>query len=582
MRISTLFSRTRRESGKNEESAGSDLLTRAGYIRKLAAGIYSYLPPALRVMRRIEAIIREEMEAIGAQEILMPVVNPADIWKESGRWYQIDAEMGRFSDRAGRDMVLAMTHEEVVADLVRNEIHSYRQLPCLVYHIQTKWRDDPRPRAGLIRVREFAMKDSYSLDRDAKGMQKQYEKHYEAYLRIFARCGIPVTAVQSDMGMMGGTAAHEFMYLSDSGEDTIIACAACGYAANRQIARQQKPQLESGPASEVAAEAIETVHTPGCGTIRDLSEFLGVEPDTCAKAVFMIAAAETPADERFVVAVVPGSYEVNETKLAGALKTDNLRPATDEEIRAHGMEPGYGSPVGAADTYVVVDDSIPHIGAMVTGANKPDYHRTGVRYGRDYTADIVTDIVAAEAGSACPSCGQPLSASRAIEVGNIFQLGTRYSDALGCTFLDDQGHRLPVYMGSYGIGIGRLMACVVAEHHDENGLMWPSAVSPFNVHIVNLARDTSHAERIYHELRRASLSVLYDDREERAGVKFNDADLIGVPLQITLGDRSLKNGQIETKIRRTGERGTIPVDDAPAGVTRLLETTTDSDYSRTD
>jgi prolyl-tRNA synthetase len=485
----------------------------------------------------------------------MPVVHPADLWKDTGRWYQIGSEMGRFRDKNDRDMVLAMTHEEVIASLVRTEIQSYKQLPRLLYHIQTKWRDDPRPRAGLIRVREFAMKDSYSLDADWEGLDVQYRTHYQAYFDICHRCDLPVIAVRSDMGMMGGKLAHEFMFLTPIGEDTLIICDACGYTANRQIAQFRKPTPEDEKPGR-----IEKVATPGVTTIQDLAEYLEIPESRTAKAVFRTATIteEKQDRERLVFAVVRGDMDVNETKLANAVGARSLRPATDEEILSVGAVPGYASPIGIKDVITIVDDLIPSSPNLVAGANEEGYHLLNVNYGRDYQADIVQDIVAAEDGYACPECGQAVRASKGVEVGNIFQLGTRYSEAMGCTFLDTHGHAKPVIMGSYGIGVGRLLACVAEEHHDEYGLIWPISVAPYQVYLVALQGGEEVAEGLYADLQSAGVEVLYDDREERAGVKFNDADLIGIPIRLTVGKRSLAAGGIELKLRRSPERTVIP------------------------
>lgn len=542
-------------------------MIRAGFIRQLAAGIYTYMPPALRVLRKIENIIRSEIENIGGQEVLMPVVNPADIWKESGRWQQIDAEMGRFQDRSGRDMVLAMTHEEVVADLVRNEVHSYRQLPRLLYHFQTKWRDDPRPRAGLIRVREFIMKDSYSLDRDADGMKEQYKRHYDAYFRIFKRCCLPAVAVTSDIGMMGGQSAHEYIYPSEIGEDTIIKCLSCGYAANRQIATfGKKPSASAGDMPDRPDQAaLEKIHTPGAATIESLSRFLKIPAAKLAKAVFLVA------DDSFVVALIRGDLEVNETKLSNAIKAVSLRPATDDEIRRHGIEPGFGSAIGCRDATVVADDTVPAITNMVTGANEPDYHYINANYGRDFKADIIADIALAEADSPCSECGSPLLSFRGVEIGNIFQLGTRYSEAMHCSYLDTDGIGKPVYMGSYGIGLGRLLACIAEQHHDESGFIWPVSVAPFHVHVVDLCKDSHQADSIYIELSSEGIEVLIDDRKERAGVKFNDADLIGIPVRITVGEKSLSQGGVEMRFRRSGHSEIVPLTEIVSRLHSALE-----------
>ena len=571
MKVSQMFGQTLRDAPADAEVTSQKLLIRAGFIRQLGAGIYSYLPMARRSMTKIENILREEMNAIGGQELTMPVVQPADLWKETKRWYQIGSEMGRFKDKNDRDMVLAMTHEEVVGDLVRREIQSYRQLPRLVYHIQTKWRDDPRPRAGLIRVREFTMKDSYSLDADWEGLDRQYRAHYQAYFNIFNRCGLPAVAVKSDVGMMGGKLAHEYMYLTPIGEDTLVICDQCGYVANRQIAVFQKPVPAGGDPLP-----LEKVLTPGCKTIEDLANFLGVSKSQTAKAVFMTATFVEDAKEglkdyqRLVFAIVRGDMELNDTKLANALKSKDLRPAHEEEIRSLGASPGYASPVGLdfkqnkgslGGVIVAVDDLIPNAANLVAGANEDGYHYLHVNYGRDYTADIVTDLVNAEDGFACVECGSPLHTSRGVEVGNIFQLGTRYTDDLEAQFIDKDGQLKSVIMGSYGIGVGRLLACVAEEHNDENGLIWPITIAPFQVHIVSLKDANYAASVIYDQLTKEGIEVLYDDRDESAGVKFNDADLIGIPLRITCGKRGLERGEVELKRRTETEKRNVPIDE---------------------
>jgi len=587
MRMSKLFSQTLREAPTEAEIRSHQLLLRAGFIRQLAAGIFSYLPLARRTLTKIENIMRQEIEAIGGQEISMPVVQPADIWKETGRWYQIDAEMGRFKDRSGREMALAMTHEEVVADLVRKEVRSYRQLPQLLFHIQTKWRDDPRPRAGLIRVREFTMKDSYSLDADWEGLDCQYRAHYQAYFNIFNRCDLPAIAVKSDVGMMGGQMAHEYMYLTAVGEDTLMLCDVCGYSANRQIAKFKKYI----PARETPLE-VEKVSTPNSKTIEELASFLNIPKSKTAKAVFLVATTspepgaqdgnriepESGMKQRFVFAIVRGDMEVNETKLANAIKARELRPATEEEIRFVGAVPGYASPVGlrrdgkGPKVLVVVDDSIPDSPNLVAGANQEGYHLRNVNYERDYQADIITDIANAQAGDACPDCGKPMRAERGVEIGNIFKLGTRYTDAMGCYFLDQEGQSKPVIMGSYGIGSGRLLACIAEEHHDEQGLIWPITVAPYSVHLITLAgRDKENdislmAEGLYKNLSAVGIEVLFDDRNESPGVKFNDADLIGLPIRLTVSQRALKNGGVEYKRRDQTERSIIPLEKVVAFV----------------
>jgi prolyl-tRNA synthetase len=574
MRLSQLFGQTLRDAPTEAEVDSHKLLVRAAFIRQLGAGLFSYLLFAKRSITKIENIMRDEINAIGGQELSMPVVHPADLWKETGRWFQIGSEMGRFLDKSNHDMVLAMTHEEIVTDLVRREVQSYRQLPMLVYHIQTKWRDDPRPRAGLIRAREFTMLDSYSLDPDNEALDKQYRAHYQAYFNIFNRCGLPTIAVGADVGMMGGSLAHEYMYLTPIGEDTLLLCDNCGYAANRQIAHFRK--------SAAAAEEplpLEKVATPHVATIDALAAFLKVPTARTAKAVFMVATlpeGETQV-ERFVFALVRGDMEVNETKLTNALKAKELRPAREEEIRAIGAVPGYASPLGLdpKQVLIVVDDAVPQSPNLVGGANEAGYHMLNTNYGRDFTASIVTDIAAAGEGDGCPNCGQPLRTSRGVEVGNIFKLGTRYTQALGATFLDKDGTVKPVIMGSYGIGSGRLLACVAEAHHDADGLRWPVTVAPYHVHLVVLPDSSGGAQReadaLYTSLQAAGVEVLYDDRDERAGVKFKDADLIGLPVRITVSERALKQGGIEFKRRDQAERAIVPLADTLARVQAELD-----------
>ena len=551
MRMSNMFSRTLREAPSGAESKGYEYLLRAGYIRQLGAGIFSLLPLGFKSTKKIENIVREEMNRIGGQEILMPVVNPGDLWKESGRYYSIDKELARFKDRVGRDMVLAMTHEEAVTDIARGEIDSYKRLPLFVYQIQTKFRDDPRPRAGLIRVREFTMKDAYSFDRDQEGLEKIYADNYRAYFRIYDRCGLPSIAVSSDTGMMGGKVAHEYMYLSPIGEDTIIICDECGYTANRQIAEIKKEY------SKEEERPIEKVATPHAKTIDDLASFLSIPPQKTCKAVFVVGSfinEKTGEEEdKLIAAFIRGDMEVEEAKLQHAAKANSLRPAHEEEIRACGMVPGFASAIGAKGDFItIVDESAAYSNNLVAGANEEGYHFINTNFKRDYDG-IVADIASAREGHLCPKCGKPLKASKGIEIGNIFQLGTKYSEAMNCNFQDESGVQRPVIMGCYGIGIGRLLACLAEEYNDESGLKLPITVAPYDVHLVSLVKDTEIAEKIYQELLDSGIDVLYDDRKESAGVKFADADLIGVPIRITLGNRSLKEKKVEVKLRATGE-----------------------------
>jgi prolyl-tRNA synthetase len=570
MRMSGMFGHTLRGNPSEAETEGHRLLLRAGFVRQLASGIFSYLPLAHRALGKVEGIIREEMDRIGGQEMKMPVVHPADLWRETGRWYQIGSELGRFKDKNDRDMVLAMTHEEVVADLIRREIASYRQLPAFIYQIQTKWRDDPRPRSGLIRAREFTMKDAYSLDADEDGLDKQYRANYGAYFKVFGRCGLPSVAVDSDVGMMGGSQAHEFMYLTPIGEDTLILCDECGYTANRQISGLAKPAAD--PEDEKPREKVET---PGTNTIASLAEYLEVPTSKTAKAIFAVAtfegATENEERERFVLAVIRGDMDYNETKLVNALGADDLRPARETEIKAAGAEPGYGSPIGVEGATVVVDDAVADSPNLVAGANEPGYHYTNVNLGRDFEADVVTDIAVASAGLGCPVCGAPVREERGVEVGNIFKLGTKYTEALGAEFLNGSGESKPVIMGSYGIGVGRLLNCVAEEHRDEDGLIWPISIAPYQVHLVASDQIAEEGTALYEELSAAGIEVLYDDREESLGPKFKDADLIGLPLRLTLTPRSLGNGGVEVKERASGDSGVVAVEDARKEVEDRLE-----------
>ena len=569
MRMSNLFGMTLRAAPGKTEAEGHQMLLRAAFVRQLGMGIFSFLPLGWRSLKKIENIIREEMDASGGLEMLMPVVQPAEIWKATGRYYSVGPELARFKDRRGRDLVLAMTHEEVVADLCKSEINSYRDLPRLVYHIQTKFRDDPRPRAGLIRVREFTMKDAYSLDTDEAGLDAQYRAQYQAYFNIFNRCALPVIAVGSDVGMMGGSLAHEFMYLTPIGEDTLVLCDNCGYSANRQVAAVVKPT----PPRETALP-LERVATPGTATIDSLAAFLQVPASKTAKAMFMAAERERQ-DGSFVVepivAIIRGDDELNETKLANAVRATDLRPMTEEEIAQIGAVPGYGSPIGVTGATVVIDDLVASSANLVAGANEEGYHFLNANHGRDYTANVVADIIAAGDGDACVVCGSPLRTTRGVEAGNIFKLGTRYSAAVGATFLGPDGQEHPVVMGSYGIGLDRLLACAAEEHRDRRGLCLPITIAPAQVHLCRLGAAGSPAadiaDRLYADLQALGVEVLYDDRGERPGVQFADADLIGVPLRVTVGEKSLAQGGAEVKRRDSDTVEVVPVEKAPERLT---------------
>ena len=562
MRLSHLFFTTLRDDPADAEMASHRLLLRAGYVRQLGSGIYSLLPLGKRVNDRVEQVIREEQDRIGAQEMEMPVVHPADIWKASGRYQAIGPELTRFKDRNGREMVLAMTHEEVVGLLLADIVRSYRQLPVQVYHFQTKWRDEPRARGGLIRVREFVMKDAYSCDRDQAGLDESYAAQHGAYVRIFERLGLKTIAVSSDVGIMGGSQAHEFMVLNPAGEDVLVLCENGDYAANRQVARSPKPEP---PAEEPLP--LEEVATPGTTTIATLAAFLGIGADRTAKAAFFVT-----GDGRLVTAIVRGDYEVNETKLANvAAAIGGIRPAQVEEIKAAGMEPGYGSPIGARGTFVVIDDLVARSPNLVAGANRVGFHYRNVNAGRDYTADVTADITNAQEGDPCPNCGRPVTLRNGIEVGNIFKLGTKFADAFGATYLGEDGQPHPIVMGSYGIGVGRNVACIVEEHHDDKGIVWPAEVAPYAAHLVSIGtakdpRVLELAERLHSLAAEAGgrHEILWDDRDESPGVKFTDAELLGMPWILTVSPRSLAAGGIEVTERATGERSTRSIEEVEA------------------
>ena len=576
MRMSKLFFQTLREVPADADVRSHQLMLRAGLVRQVAAGIFDFLPIGLRVKHKVEQILREEMDAIDGQEVSLPVVQPAELWQRTGRWQAIGDDLARLKDRNGRDLVLGMTHEEVITEMAGGVINSYRQLPQMLYQIQTKFRDEPRPRGGLIRVREFTMKDAYSFHTDFADLDAYYPHVYQAYFNIFRRAGLEVIAVESDTGMMGGTMAHEFMALTPVGEDTLLLCDACHYAANRQIATFVK---EVAPAED--ALPLEEVETPHVNTIAALADFLGVPESRTAKAIFLMAEVDGgngKSREQFVFVVVRGDMELNETKLTNAIAARRLRPATVEEIKAIGAQPGYGSPVGIdrAQVLLVVDDLIPRSSNLVAGANREGWHYKNVNYGRDYTADRVLDIAAAAEGNGCPVCGEPLRAVRGVEVGNIFKLGTKYSAAMDALYLDEKGESHPMVMGCYGIGCGRLIASVIENSNDENGIIWPVTIAPYQLHLVSLATPkqpeiVAKVEEVYAALQNAGIEVLYDDRDERAGVKFNDADLIGLPLRLTMGKRGVENAIVELKKRRTGEGSEVALDAVVAGVRAALD-----------
>ena len=554
MRRSQLFGRTLREIPSEAEIPSHQLLLQAGMIRRLVVGMYSYLPLAQRALRKIENIIREEMDAIGGQEIDMPLVQPAALWQETGRWEMlVGKELAGFDDRFGRKLVLAMTHEEVVTDLVRNQTNSYRQLPLMLYQIKLKFRDEPRPRAGLIRVREFAMKDAYSFHADEADLEKYYDQMHKVYLNIFHRLGIDVVSVESDPGIIGGIEAHEFMLLANAGEDRVIFCNGCDYRANADVALIQKPQIDNGE-----PEPIEDIETPDQKTIEDVANYLGIQKEQTLKAVFY------STDESLIFAAIRGDIEVNETKLKKAVGASHLWFSSDEELQRYGLVAGYASPIDVKGVTIVVDDSVASTTNLVAGANKPGYHLKNMNYPRDFKADIVADISLARDGMTCAHCGGTLTEKRGIEVGNIFKLGTKYSDAMNATYLSQKGRPQPLFMGCYGIGIGRLLASIVEANHDEDGIIWPPAVAPYQIHLMHIGKGDEvrqRAESLYADLRDQGYEVLYDDRQESPGVKFKEADLLGMPLRLTISQRTLATDSVEVKRRTEQEKNLVKLDE---------------------
>ena len=554
MRRSQLFGRTLREIPSEAEIPSHRLLLQAGMIRRLVVGMYSYLPLAQRALRKIENIIREEMDNIGGQEIDMPLVQPAGLWQETGRWEMLEGrELAGFEDRFGRKLVLAMTHEEAVTDLVRNQTNSYRQLPLMLYQIKLKFRDEPRPRAGLIRVREFAMKDAYSFHADEADLDRYYEQMHQVYVDIFHRLGIEVVSVESDPGMIGGAEAHEFMMIANAGEDRVIFCDDCDYRANADVAVIQKPQIDNGE-----PEPIKEVETPNQKTIEDVASYLGIQKEQTLKAVFY------STDESLIFAAVRGDIEVNETKLKKAVGASHLWFSSDEELRRYGLVPGYASPIDVKGVTVVVDDSVASTTNLAAGANKPGFHLKNMNYPRDFKADIVADISLARDGMTCAHCGGTLIEKRGIEVGNIFKLGTRYSEAMNATYLSQKGRPQLLFMGCYGIGLGRLLASIVEANHDEDGIIWPPVVAPYQIHLMHIGKGDEvrqRTESLYADLRADGYEVLYDDRQESPGVKFKEADLLGMPLRLTVSQRTLEADSVEVKRRTEREKNLVKLDE---------------------
>ena len=562
MRMSALYAPTLREDPQEADIASHRLLLRAGFIRKMASGIYSYLPLAWRSLRKIEGIVREEMDAIGAQECLLPILTPAELWHQSGRWDAYGPELMRIGDRHDREFCLGPTHEETFTALVRDELRSYKQLPVTLYQIQTKFRDEMRPRFGLLRGREFIMKDAYSFHADHESLQKTYEDMNGAYGRICERCGVDYRAVEADSGQIGGKVTTEFMALAPSGEAELVYCD-CGYSADVEVA-EARPVLASCDAT-----SCEKVATPGCATIADVAAFLHVEQSACEKA-FVIADGQGEIWALFV----PGDHEVNEIKLDNRFGAWHL--ATDEELKGAGLVKGYIGPKDIpAGVHVLADTSLRVQKSWICGANDEGYHFVGAQMGSDFPEPEFDDLIAARAGDLCPTCGKPLCGARGIECSQTFQLGTKYSEAMGATFADVNGEEKPLLMGCYGVGVSRTLAAIVEQHFDEHGISWPVSVAPYEVAVIPLSVGDDVleplAQRIAGELAAAGVEVVLDDRDERPGVKFADNDLMGFPFQVVIGKKSAAAGNVEVKVRETGERSVVSVDEVAAHVAALVQ-----------
>ncbi|AMV71472.1 proline--tRNA ligase [Desulfuromonas carbonis] len=565
MRYSHYLINTLKETPADAEVISHQLMLRTSMIRKAAAGIYSYLPLGLRSLRKVEQIVREELDRAGAIELLMPMVVPAELWQESGRWKQYGKELLRLKDRKEADFCLGPTHEEVITDIVRREIRSYRQLPLNLYQIQTKFRDEIRPRFGLMRGREFVMKDAYSFDLDSAGLDLAYDKMYQAYRRIFTRCGLRFRAVEADTGNIGGTASHEFMVLAESGEDAIVSCDSCEYAANVEKAELRSPTAVAA----TPGRPLEKVATPARRSIEEVALFLGLETAQLVKTLLV------KSDGGEILAVLlRGDRELNTVKLCRLLGCNDLELASEAEVLAvTGAPTGFAGPVGLK-LRILADHEVAAMADFVVGANSKDEHLTGVNHGRDFTVESFADLRQAVAGDLCPRCDGRLEAWRGIEVGHVFKLGTKYSQALGATVLDEQGQERVLLMGCYGIGIGRTVAAAIEQNHDEGGIIWPLPIAPFQVLITLLNPNdlpvATAAEELYQQLLAAGVEVLFDDRDERPGSKFKDADLLGIPLRVTVGARGLKEGALELQQRRSGERSMLPLASADSEIAELV------------
>jgi prolyl-tRNA synthetase len=569
MRWTQTYIHTQRQDPADAEVVSHRLMVRAGCIAKVAAGIYSYLPLGWRSLAKLQAIVREEIERAGSRELMMPAVQPAEMWQESGRWAEYGPELLRFSDRHQREFCFGPTHEEVITDIVRRSIKSYRQLPVNMFQIQTKFRDEIRPRFGLMRGREFIMKDAYSFHTSDEDLDTAYQAMAQAYCRIFERCDLQYTRVEADTGNIGGSESHEFMVLAETGEDAIMSCPGCGYSANVEKASTGKPDPAPPWPLDLPAQP-QLIATPEMRSIEDVSEFLGVAPAHLIKTLIF----ET--DQEYVTALIRGDLEVNEVKLKNAVGCIHLQLASAEKIeQVTGGPQGFSGPVGLAGIRMLADPSVMELTAAATGANSNDTHLVGVVPGRDFTPDQVVDLGLAEAGSPCPSCHQPLQESRGIEVGHIFKLGTKYSKPLRCCYLDAEGQEHAMLMGCYGLGIGRTVAAAIEQNHDERGIIWPLPLAPYEVLLVmlnsNLDEVVAAAGELYQQLLDAGIEVLFDDRNERPGVKLNDMDLIGIPVRVVVGKRSLATGEIELSLRTGGESRMVARAHVVATVNQLLE-----------
>jgi len=569
MRFSKLFGKTLRQAPAEAESVSHQLLLRAGMIAQEAAGIYSYLPLGWRVLRKTENIIREEMDKVGGQELMLPVLQPFELWQQSGRYVSFGKSLFTLTDRKEHTLALGPTHEEVITDLVHRYVQSYRELPLLLYQIQVKLRDEPRPRGGLLRVREFIMKDLYSFDADEAGLDESYRKMCQAYGNVYARLGLPTLMIEADSGAIGGKDSHEFMVLTEDGEDEVICCSSCGYAANAEKAQFVKTDKTTVLSKAKNLLPLEAIATPGTKTIEEVADFVGVPTSQTLKAVFY------SADGEFIFVIIRGDLEVNETKLRNALKCSELRLATEREVNEIGLVAGFASPIGVKGVKVVADDSITSGSNFIVGANKPGCHLRNANYPRDFQVDLIADIALARPGDSCSKCRGKLSSARGIEVGHVFKLGTFISEKFGASFLDNDGKSRPIVMGCYGIGLGRLLAAIVEQSHDDKGIIWPLSVAPYQIYLCPLSLDKPAvlptAEKIYQELQKKGIEVLFDDRDDSPGVKFNDADLLGIPLRLTLSPRTLQSQSVEAKWRTEKEAQLLPLENLSAQVKKLLD-----------